>query len=175
MSEAKHEPRLSEATRAAVLAHRGRFADRRAAVLPALHEINTELGHVPRWAVGQLAGWLDLHPAEVEDTVSFYSFFKRDRAAVGAVRIWVCRSIVCAASCAALGGEPLLEYLCEKLGIEPGQTTEDGRITVEAAECLGACDVAPAMLVGETLYGNLTCEKVDRLLDELRETRSGED
>ena len=75
------------------------------------------------------------------------------------MRVWVCRSI----SCAACGGEELLEYLCEKLGIRPGETTPDGRVTLEFAECLGACDSAPAMLADDTLHKNLTREKIDGL------------
>ncbi len=64
-------------------------------------------------------------------------------------------------------GESLLEYLCEKLGIRPGETTSDGRVTLEFAECLGACDGAPAVLVNDTLYTNMTREKLDELLEEL--------
>ena len=63
----------------------------------------------------------------------------------GDTRVWVCRSI----SCALRGGEELLEYLCQRLGIQPGETTPDGRVTLEFAECLGACDFAPCMLAGE--------------------------
>ncbi|MBN1909795.1 MAG: NAD(P)H-dependent oxidoreductase subunit E, partial [Pirellulales bacterium] len=96
------------------------------------------------------------------DTLSFYGFFKQDKPQ-GRTRIWACRSI----SCSAMGGESLLEYLCERLGIRPGETTPDGRVTLEVAECLGACDTAPSMLVNETLYSNLTKKKIDTLLESL--------
>jgi len=139
-----------------------RYPTRRAALLPALHVVNRHLGYIPQQAVVELAELLELAPAEVQDTLSFYGFFKQDRPQ-GKVRIWICRSL----SCSCRGGEELLAYVSEKLGISPGETTPDGAITLEAAECLGACDFAPAMLVGDKLYGNLTKEKIDELLTSL--------
>lgn len=137
------------------------YATRRAVVLPALHLIQESQGRVSFEAVAELAELLGLAPAEVQDTLSFYGFFKQDRP-VGVHRVWVCRSL----SCAACGSEPLLEHLQKRLGISPGETTDDGHVTLEAAECLGACDFAPAVLVNETLHKNMTCEKLDLLLDE---------
>lgn len=142
-----------------------RYPRRRAVVLPGLHVINERLGYVPRGAVVELAELLELAPAEIQDTLSFYGFFKQDRPQ-GRTRIWACRSI----SCAACGGEALLDYLCEKLGIRPGETMPDGRVSVEYAECLGACDFAPAMLAGDVLLKNLTKEKIDALVASLEET-----
>ena len=78
--------------------------------------VNEQLGYVPPEAVVKVAKLLDLAPAQVQDTLSFHgSFFKQDKPR-GRHRVWVCRSI----SCAACGGEELLEHLCEKLGIQPG-------------------------------------------------------
>jgi NADH-quinone oxidoreductase subunit E len=136
-----------------------RYPTRQAAVLPALHLVNERLGYVPPQAVVEVAGLLKLSPAQVQDTLSFYGFFKQDKPQ-GKHRVWVCRSL----SCAACGGEELLEHLCERRGIRPGETTADGRVTVEFAECLGACEQAPAMLVNETLHGNMAGEKADALL-----------
>jgi len=139
-----------------------RYPTRQAVVLPALHVVQERLGWVPVEAVVELAALLELAPAEVQDTLSFYGFFKQD-GPLGRARIWVCRSL----SCAACGGEDLLEHLCRRLGIRPGQTTPDGRITLEVAECLGACEQAPAVLVNQTLHGNVTKEKLDALIDSL--------
>ena len=138
------------------------YPTRRAVVLPALHLVQERLGYVPLPAVVEIAELLELAPAEVQDTLSFYGFFKQDKP-LGRTRIWVCRSI----SCAARGGEELLDYLCQKLGIQPGETTPDGRITLEFAECLGACDYAPAVLVGDTLYKNVTNEIIDEFVAKL--------
>jgi NADH-quinone oxidoreductase subunit E len=154
---------LTDDVRQAIRACFPRYATRQAVMLPALHLVNQRLGYVPEQAVVEIAELLQLAPAQVQDTLSFYGFFKQDKPA-GRVRVWVCRSI----SCAARGGEDLLEYLCEKLGIRPGETTPDGRVTLEFAECLGACDYAPAMLVGDTLYQDLTREKIDQFVGSLR-------
>jgi NADH-quinone oxidoreductase subunit E len=140
-----------------------RYPDRRAALLPALHLVQQTLGYVPEKAVQELAEIFQVHPAEIEDVVSFYSFFKRDKP-LGKYRIWVCRSL----SCACRGGEELLEYLSRSLGIAPGETTEDGLFTLEAAECLGVCEFAPAILINDRLEGHLSQERAEEILRELR-------
>ena len=109
----------------------------------------------------EIARLLDLAPAEVEDTLTFYQFFKRDRPH-GKRRVWVCRSI----SCALRGGEAVLDHFCRRTGTRPGATSADGTWTIEAAECLGACEQAPCMLDGDRLLGNVTELDVDRLVDE---------
>jgi NADH-quinone oxidoreductase subunit E len=143
-----------------------RYPNRRALTLPALHIVNDELRHVPLQAVAEIAAVLGLAPAEVQDTLSFYQFFHQERP-TGRVRAFVCRSI----SCALRGGEQVLEHLCHAAGIEPGGTTADGALTIEPAECLGACDFAPCMLANSDLHRNLTAEKADAFLREARERR----
>lgn len=136
-----------------------RYPTKQAVTLPALHIVNDRLRHVPLQAVVEIAELLELAPAEVQDTLTFYGFFKQDRPH-GKTRAWVCRSI----SCALLGGEQILEHLCEKVKIKPGETTADGKLTLEYAECLGACEYAPCMLAGKTLHKCLTPEKADEFL-----------
>ncbi len=108
---------------------------------------------------------MELAPAEVQDTLSFYGFFKQDTPH-GKTRAWVCRSI----SCALRGGEEVLEHMCHKAGIQPGETTADGKLTLEFAECLGACEFAPCMLAGKTLHKDLTKEKAEEFFDEVAAT-----
>ena len=143
----------------AIRAYFPRYPTRQAVVLPAAHVVNDQLRYVPLQAVVEIAELLDLHPAEVQDTLSFYGFFKQD-APHGRTRAWVCRSI----SCALRGGEHVLDHLCDKLGIRPGETTTDGRVTLEYAECLGACDFAPCMLAGGQLVKNLTPETAEQFV-----------
>ncbi len=145
--------------RSAIQALFPRYPTKQAVTLPALHIVNERLGYVPLAAVMEIAELLGLSPAQVQDTLSFYGFFKQEKP-VGNTHIWICRSI----SCAACGGEELLTYLCEKLGIQPGETTPDDRITLEHSECLGECDHAPAIMVNETLHEYMTKEKIDELL-----------
>lgn len=128
-----------------------RYPNKRAVTLPALHIVNERLRCVPKQAVVEIARLLELAPAEVQDTLSFYGMFKQDEPH-GATRAWVCRSI----SCALRDGEQVLQAMCQAAGITPGGTTADGAVTVEFAECLGACEFAPCMLAGEELHKNLT-------------------
>ena len=146
----------------AIRAYFPRYPTRQAVTLPALHIVNERLRHVPLEAVVEIAELLELAPAEVQDTLTFYGFFKQD-APHGRTRAWVCRSV----SCALRGGEEILEHMCEKLGIRPGETTADGRLTLEFGECLGGCDFAPCMLAGKTLHKELTPESADRFLESL--------
>lgn len=141
---------------AAIEAYFPRYPTRQAVVLPALHVVLEHLRYVPLAAVVEVAELLGLPPALVQDTLTFYGFFPQD-APHGETRAWVCRSI----SCALRGGEELLERLCDQAGIRPGQTTANGRLTVEFAECLGACDFAPCMLAGKQLHKHLTPEAID--------------
>jgi len=127
-----------------------RYPDRRALVLPALHIVNKALRHVPLDAVVDVARVLGLPPAEVQDTLTFYQFFHQKKPH-GTVRAFVCRSV----SCALRGGEELLEKLCSQYGIQPYGTTDDGSLTIEPAECLGACDFAPCVLANDDLLKNL--------------------
>lgn len=151
---------LTPAMVEAIKAYFPRYPTRQAVVLPAAHIVNEQLRCVPLQAVVEIAALLDLHPAEVQDTLSFYGYFKQDKPH-GRTRAWVCRSI----ACALRGGEEVLDHLCRRLGVKPGETTADGRLTLEYAECLGACDFAPCMLAGTTLAKNLTPESAEQLLN----------
>jgi NADH-quinone oxidoreductase subunit E len=154
---------LNDEMIAEIRAYFPRYPTRRAVVLPALHVVNAHLRYVPIEAVVEIARLLELAPADVQDTLTFYGFFKQDQPH-GQTRAWVCRSI----SCALLGGEQLLDHMCRRAGITPGETTPDGKLTLESAECLGACEYAPCMLAGNRLYKNLSQEGVEAVLAELR-------
>ncbi len=139
-----------------------RYPTKQAVTLPALHIVNDRMRYVPLEAVVEIAELLELAPAVVQDTLSFYGLFKQDKPH-GNVRAWVCRSI----SCALRGGEEILDHLCHRAGIKPGETTADGALTLEYAECLGACEYAPCMLANRELHKDLTTEKADAFLQEV--------
>jgi NADH-quinone oxidoreductase subunit E len=147
-------PVLTPAMRAEIEAFFPRYPTKQAVTLPALHVVNEHLRCVPMEAIPEIAEMLELSPAQVFDTLSFYGFFKPSPC--GTVRAWVCRSI----SCALRGGEEVLSALGDNLGVSPGETTADGKITLEFGECLGLCDFAPAMLAGNKVYKNMSVEKV---------------
>ena len=147
---------------AAIQAFFPRYPSRQAVTLPALHIVNEELRHVPRQAVVEIAELLGLAPATVQDTLTFYGYFKQDQAH-GRCRLWVCRSI----SCALRGADELLDHLSHTLGVAAGDTTPDGRVTLEYAECLGACEHAPCMLADKMLVKSVSQQQADEFVKAL--------
>lgn len=153
---------LTEALREKIRSYIPRYPDKRAVTLPALHAVHEHFRCVPNQAMAEIAEILEITPAEVHDTMSFYGFFPQ--APIGDVRVWMCRSI----SCALRGGDELLEHACHRLGIEPGSTTADGKLTLEFAECLGICDFAPAALADDgRIFGPLDETSVESMLNDV--------
>jgi NADH-quinone oxidoreductase subunit E len=155
---------LSDELRQKILAYLPRYPNKQAVTLPALHLVQDELRCVPLEAVREIADLLELAPAEVNDTMTFYGFFRGEADPLGKARLWVCRSL----ACALRGADEMLAGLCQKLGVRPGGTTTDGKVTVEFAECIGACEGAPAVMVNDEHRHNMTPEKLDGLVEELR-------
>lgn len=141
-----------------------RYPKKQAVTLPALHMVQDQARCVSNEAMREIARLLDLHPAEINDTASFYGIFRGEKNPLGKIRLWVCRSL----PCMLRGSDELLEKISDKLGIAPGETTPDGKITLEFAECLGACEGAPCVLVDDEHRMNVTPDQVDNLLDELK-------
>jgi NADH-quinone oxidoreductase subunit E len=115
-------------------------------------------------AIREIADLLDLAPAEVHDTMSFYGIFRDENNKLGKKRLWVCRGL----ACALREGEEVLGDVCQKLGVQPGGTTADGKITVEFVECIGVCEGAPAVLIDDVGRQHVTRDKVDALLAEIK-------
>lgn len=159
-------PILSEPLRDKIRQLFPRYPSKRAATLPALHLVQEHLRCVPLQAMAEIAELLEVAPAEVHDTMSFYGFFPQ--APIGEVRVWICRSI----SCMLRGGDELLEHACHRLAVEPGGTTADGKLTVEYAECLGLCDFAPAALADDgRTFGPLDEASLETMIEELKQGR----
>ncbi len=155
---------LTEELRQKIQAYLPRYPSKQAVTLPALHVVQDSLRCVPLEAVREIADLLDLSPAEVNDTMTFYGFFRTEKDPLGKTRLWVCRSM----ACMLRGGDELLAELCRKLGVQPGGTTADGKITLEFAECIGACEGAPCVLVNDVHRMDVTPDKIDGLIEELR-------
>jgi len=138
-----------------------RYPTKRAVLLPALHEVQHTYGWIPLAAMEEIAAFLELAPAEVIDTATFYEeYWLRPK---GAYLIQVCRSL----SCELCESKKLTDQCRRKLGIDIGETTADGRFTLVELECLGACGTAPVALVNDVLHENLTPEKLGQVIDEL--------
>ncbi|HJZ90260.1 MAG TPA: NAD(P)H-dependent oxidoreductase subunit E [Gemmataceae bacterium] len=157
-------PVLTEDLKNRIKAYIPRYPSKQAVTLPALHIVHDELRSVPTEAVREIAELLDLAPAEVHDAMSFYQFFRGKDDKLGKTRLWVCRTL----ACALRGADDLLEHCSKKLGVPVGGTTADGKVTLEFAECIGACEGAPAVLVNDEHVMNVTPEKADELIEKLR-------
>jgi NADH-quinone oxidoreductase subunit E len=157
-------PVLSPELREKIKAYLPRYPRKQAVTLPALHLVHDELRTVSNEAIVEIAEILELHPAEVQDTMTFYEFFKSEGQKLGKTRLWVCRGL----ACMLRGAYELIEHCEEKLGVKCGETTPDGAVTLEFAECIGACDGAPACLRDDVHLMNVTTEKADALIQELK-------
>jgi NADH-quinone oxidoreductase subunit E len=156
--EAQEAPDLTDQTLAAIEALFDRYPTRQAALLPALHLAQEQIGYLPPKVLARVADLVGIAPAQVLDVVSFYEmYWQRPK---GRKLVQVCRSI----SCALCGQAGLLEAIKTRLGIDEGETTEDGQFTLIAVECLAACDQAPVVLVNETLHEKVTAADLDEIL-----------
>lgn len=118
-------------------------------------------GYLTDALIDQVADYLDMPPISVYEVATFYSMYELKP--VGRHKICVCTNV----SCLVCGCDGIVEHLRERLGIDFGQTTDDGRFTLKEVECLGACGGAPMMQIGKQYYENLTPELVDSILDGL--------
>lgn len=156
--------------REAIIGLLPRYPSKQAVTLPALHLVQERLRCVPDWAVIEIADLLDLSPAEVHDTMTFYGFFRGESDRLGTRRLWVCRSL----ACALRGADELLAKASEILGVPVGGTTADGAITLELAECLGACEGAPACMIDDEHVHDITDEsRMRELIGRLRAHPAG--
>lgn len=153
---------LSESSRAEIQAHILKYPTKRSAIIPALHIAQRQYGYIGPEAVRDVAEILELEPTEVRSVAGFYSLFYK--VPVGKYVIQFCNDL----PCALRGADDMLQRVCAKLGIEPGGTTADGMFTVEPAMCLAACDRAPMMQVRLDYFENLTDQKVDQILADIR-------
>ena len=133
-----------------------------AACIPALHLCQEQHGWVSDDVVTFVSNRLDLPPAHVKGVVTFYTLFNQHP--VGKHQVWVCRTL----PCALRGAGEVLEHCEKRLGIKPGETTSDGKITLRTAECLASCGTAPMIQVDKTYHENLTLPQVDAILDRLQ-------
>ncbi len=131
-------------------------------VLPCLRRIQQERGYVADEDIAGLVAYLGVPRIQVEEVLAHYTMFRR--APIGRAHVQVCRNV----SCSMRGAEGLIEHLCKRLGVQPGQTTADGRITLGTVECLGSCGTAPVLTVNGAYHENMDEQRVDALIGELR-------
>ena len=135
---------------------------KRAMLLAALYIAQEQKGYLTRDALHQVAKRLGLTDSEVYSTASFYTLFRMEP--VGRHVIQGCEGLSCYLND---GAERVVDYIEAKLGIKPGETTSDGRFTLETVQCLASCGTAPAMRINDRLYENLTPASIDDILERL--------
>ncbi|MQW86254.1 NADH-quinone oxidoreductase subunit NuoE [Sinorhizobium saheli] len=139
-----------------------RYPDRRSAIMPALLIAQEEHGHLPGPVLEEVAEILGVERIWVFELATFYTLFHTEP--VGRFHLQLCDNV----SCMLCGSEDLLKHLETTLGIGKGETTADGLFTLSTVECLGACEMAPVMQVGDDYHGNLDVARLDALLQGLR-------
>jgi NADH-quinone oxidoreductase subunit E len=138
------------------------YPNPRGALLPVLHLAQDTFGYVSLEVEVYVAGLFGLTPAHVHEVVTFYTMFFQ--APKGRHVVSVCHNL----SCHLMGAKDIIQHVTDRLGVDPGETTADGRVTFLTVECLCACETAPMMQVDDRYEGQLTPEKVDRILEGLR-------
>lgn len=154
-------PEFSEQTKKRIKEVISRYPKKEASLLPVLHLTQQEFGYIPVEAERAVAKMLRIKPIRVREAVTFYTMLHSKK--VGKYHIQVCSNL----TCSILGAEKLIDYLKEKLKIEPGETTPDNKFTLSTVECLGACEEAPCMQINFDYYGNLDKKRIDSILDSL--------
>ncbi|MCV7194296.1 NADH-quinone oxidoreductase subunit NuoE [Mycolicibacterium brumae] len=139
-----------------------RYPQPRSALLPLLHLVQSQDGYLTRAGIAFCATQLGLTDAEVTAVATFYTMYRRSP--TGRYLVGVCTNTLCA----IMGGDAILETLREHLGVEPGETTADGTLTLEHVECNAACDYAPVVMVNWEFFDNQTPSSARDLVDGLR-------
>lgn len=127
-------------------------------LIPLLQKVQEEFGYVPPEAIEPIAWALHLFPSEVQGVITFYSQFSLKPRGKYVIR--VCKGT----ACHVRGGRSILKIAKRELGVEEGQTTEDYQFTLETVACLGACFLAPTMMVNKSYYGKLSPPKINSIL-----------
>lgn len=140
---------------------------KKSVLLPVLHIAQQELGgYLSVDTMDYVASLLEIQPIEVYEVATFYSMFHLQPE--GKYVIEVCQT----GPCALCGGERILEHLENVLGIKNGETTSDGLFTLRTVECLGSCGTAPVMQVNTEFYESMTHEKIDQIIEDLKNKRN---
>jgi NADH-quinone oxidoreductase subunit E len=142
-----------------------KYPTKQAVVLPALWLAMDQWGHLTNEIIAYVANRLEQSPVSVFAVVEFYTMFKTEQ--TGRHHIQLCRNM----TCTMVGCEDLEAQIKDRIGIGPGEKTEDGLFSLELVECLGSCGTAPVMRLDEHYFENLTDEKLDRVIEACREGR----
>jgi len=143
-----------------------RYPTRRSAIMPALYLAQEKYGFIDQPMYQVISKILDVPEIWVYELASFYTLYQRK--AIGKYHLQLCTNV----PCMLRDAYDLVEHVQTKLGIKPGETSKNGLFTLTTVECIGSCDVAPAMMINQTYYTKLSKQKIDQILDQLSETKA---
>lgn len=130
-------------------------------LVPILNDVQVKYGYIPQIAQSEISEYLSIPMAEIYGVITFYSRFTLKPKGKYAI------SVCLGTACFVKGSEKIMSRLKERLGIKEGETTEDGKFSIDSTRCLGACGIAPVFTVNGEVYGRATVKKLDEVLDEL--------
>jgi len=141
---------------------RKRYPTSQALMLPVLWMVQEQEGYISEDSMKYVASLLHIPFGHILGVVSFYTMLQKDR--IGKYHIEVCTNV----SCMLRGSGKILEHIEQRLGLKVGETSPDMKWTLSEAECMGSCGTAPMLAIGDEYYENLTLEKIDKLIDNLK-------
>ena len=150
------EKRLREETKEILLKHE----KRKDSLIKILEEIQVKYGYIPKVCQLEISEYLDMPLAEIYGVITFYARFSLKPK--GKYNVSICLGTACFVK----GSNEILEGAKEKLGIDEGETTKDGKFSLDTTRCIGACGLAPVFTVNEEVYGKATVKKMNEVLDE---------
>lgn len=139
-----------------------KFKDMKGALIPVLHGIQGVYGYLPEDILQLVSLELNVPMTEIYGVASFYSFFSLEPKGKNVIRVCL------GTACYVKGAQELIDKLSKELNVAVGKTTEDGKFTLEATRCLGACGLAPVLMIGDKVYGRLTPNDIPKILEEYK-------
>jgi NADH-quinone oxidoreductase subunit E len=156
------EKLLSEKFYQAMKSKEPRYPNRKALILPALHQAQAEYGWLPKEILAEVAEYIGVHEAQIREVASFYTMYNLKP--VGKMHLKICTNV----ACCLRGADELMEYAEKKLGVQCGETTPDGMFTLSEEECLGACTTAPVMMANDDYVENLDIQSLNHFLEKVK-------
>jgi len=140
-----------------------RFRDMKGALIPVLHEVQDTYGYLPEDVLHLVSDELGIPMTDIYGVASFYSFFSLEPKGEHIIRVCM------GTACYIKGAQSLIDRIGTDLGIKPGETTKDGKFTLEATRCLGACGLAPVMTIDDDVHGRLMQGDIPKVLKKYSE------
>lgn len=139
-----------------------KYKEVRGGLIPVLHQIQNIYGYLPEEVLKEVSSELNIPMSEIYGVASFYSYFSLEPKGEHVIRVCL------GTACYVKGAQLLIDKISQELNIGVNQTTPDGKFTLEATRCLGACGLAPVMVIGEKVYGRLTPDMIPDILKEYK-------